>query len=141
MYIDEAYLQNAFGSAQVAALCPSAGELSTTIELAEAAIEGALTSAGYTTAVPSSVYTDTANVPKAIKLATYGAWLVHAHGRHGIEVPTDYRLFVTHFDRLQNGKLEIPGLPKNTTRAVDGIVTTSTDDVPPVFSRTRMAGF
>lgn len=149
MYIDEAYLQKAFGTDEVAALCPSADELSITIELAEAEVESALLMGGYSSAVPASVYASTAAVPKVVKLATYGAWLELAHLRRRKELPETAKRYTSKIGDIRTGALEIPGVPKNVSRAVGGVTATeSSSDVsesdgsrPPVFDRETMEGY
>jgi hypothetical protein len=146
VYIDQAYLEGAFGAAQVAALCPTSTDLDTTIELAEGAVESALTMGGYSAAVPSSVYTATSDVPKTIKLAAYGTWLALAHGRHAKAVPEDLRPHVALLDDIREGRLEIPNVPKIVERAVGGVTRTETDSSitdskPQIFSRSGMEGY
>ena len=148
MYIDSAYLNLTVGTARVSALCATAGEVDAVIELAEAKVESALKGAGYDTAVPSSVYTDTDDVPKQIKLASLGLWLVLAHGRHNRTVPNDPSLkeIVDTWRQLHAGELEIPELEKNVARAVGGVIATEADpdttgSVPQVFTRESMEGY
>lgn len=146
MYIDEEYLEDAFGAEQVAALCTTAGELATTIELAHGLVEGALTSGGYGAAVPASVYTTTDDVPATIKLAAYGAWLALAHGRNGKTVPIDLKPTIASIDDIREGKLEIPGVAKDVERAVGGVVKDEADASistakPQIFGRTSMEGY
>jgi hypothetical protein len=152
VYLDSTYLDNAIGTARVAALCPTGTEVDTVVELAEAKVESALVAAGYDSAAPSSVYASVATVPKQIKLATVGLWLVLAHARHNRTVPNDpaFAEFISSWTRLSAGELEIPSLKSavNTVRAVGGIVSTETDpnvsvadgSRPPVFTRSTMSG-
>ena len=127
MYLTKAYLELAFGATNVATLCESDDEIDTTIELAEAEVEGALAMGGYTTAYPSSVYTAIEDVPKIVKLAAYGAWLELAHLRNRKELPATASIYTKKIAVLASGDLEIPGLPQNTRRAPGGVDFTQAD--------------
>lgn len=148
MYLTEAYLQSALGTEEVAKWCPTAGELATTIELAEAEVEGALRVGGYTALVPPSVFTAIGDVPPAVKLAALRAWLILAHDRKGIPVEKEtldgWRRPILD---LREGLIEIDSTV-DTTRAPGGMSFTpsaaSTDGTPtrePVFSGENMGDF
>lgn len=145
MYLTEQYLNDAYGAEQVAAMCPTAGALSTTIELAEGSVESALRIGGYSTLVPSSVFSTIASVPAPIKLAAYRQWLILVHERHGISVEEEtMKMWVQPIDDLRLGAIEIDA-PVDTVRAVggnsftEGGTSSSTRD--PVFAGERMGDF
>lgn len=149
MYLTKAYLEKAYGATQVAALCATDDEIDTTIELAESEVESALEMGGYSNAVPASVYAAIGDVPKIVKLAAYGAWLELAHLRNGIQLPNEAQAYVRKIEDIRSGKLELPGLSKDTERAVGGIaVTESSTSIevsdgsrPQIFSRSGMDGY
>jgi hypothetical protein len=147
-YLTETYLQNLFGSDEVAALCPTAGELAAVISAASAETETALQNGGYSAAVPSTVYeSDLSDCPGAISLLAFGAWLELAHGRKRVEIPAQFLEYVRKLDLVRTGRMEIPGVDKDTTRTVGGVSFSSSDDDveaggrPHIFSRSNMAGF
>lgn len=152
-YIDETYVNEAFGADEVAVLCPTPAELARVIEMAEAETETALLNGGYPNAVPSSVYGSVAACPKAIRLLAYGAWIEAAHGRKRVEIPAGYLEYVRKLDLVRTGRMELPGVQKGGTdkdvgRVPGGILSTETSpDVegsrPPVFDRDafRRGGF
>jgi len=148
VYLTEAYLQSALGTDEVAKWCPTAGELATTIELAEAEVEGALRVGGYTALVPPSTFAAIGDVPAAVKLAAVRSWLILAHDRKGIPVEKDtldgWRRPILD---LREGLIEIDS-PVDTTRAPGGVSFTSTatssDGSPsrePVFAGENMGDF
>jgi hypothetical protein len=147
VYLTEAYLQSAIGTSEVAEYCPTAGELATTIELAEAEVEAALRVGGYTALVPPSTFAVIGDVPPAVKLAAVRSWLILAHDRRGIPIEKDTR---DEWRRpildLREGLIEIDSTV-DTTRAPGGMSftpSTSTDGSPtrePVFSGERMGDF
>jgi hypothetical protein len=146
VYINAEFLNAAYGTGQVTALCGTTEELTATIELAEAEVESALTMGGYSGAVPSSVYTAIGDVPKVVKLAAYGAWLELAHGRNSLEIPKEFQPYTRKIEDIRLGRLEIPGVPKVVGRAVGGVLTTETDDSieggkPQIFSRDALEGY
>lgn len=149
MYLTEAFLQDAFGSDQVAALCPTADELSTTIELAEAEVESALEQGGYESTYPSSVYAAIDDVPKQIKLAAYGAWLELAFLRTRRELPPEARPYTHKIELIRKGELSIPGVSRSTIRAPGGATATESSTSvqetsgarPAIFTRTTLAKF
>ena len=145
-YIDEAFLQDAFGSAQVTALCPTADELTATIELAEAEVHSAVVMGGYQSSAPGDYTPST--VPKVIKLAAYGAWLELAHLRMRKELPDSARAYTHKIELIRKGDLEIIGsdgvsVSKDTGRAVNGIQATDSTSTgrPTIFGRTSMEGY
>lgn len=148
MYLSEAYLNDAYGTDQVAAMCPTAGALSTTIQLAEAAVESALRIGGYTTLVPPSVFTDVDDVPAVVKLAAYRQWLILAHDRRGIPIEADtLKTWQDALGDLREGRIEIDAIV-NTTRGVGGNSFTDTTSTTssgqtraPVFSGENMGDF
>lgn len=149
MYIDETYLQEALGTAKVAALCPTANELARVIEQAHAETQSALMIGGYASAVPHTVYASVAAAPTEIRLAAFGAWLELAYGRNDLQLPEAYRAYVRKLEEIKAGKLEIQSVSKNTARAVGGVLfTESSESVsvdngsrPQIFNRKTMQGF
>ena len=147
MYLTEAWLQGAFGAEQVAALCPDATSVTTTIELAEAATEAALLVGGYTGATPSSVYAAIDDVPKQIKLAAYGAWLELAFARKLKALPQELEHLPAQLDDIRSGALQIEGVVKTGAAVVGGSTTTATTGTvesgarPVVFNRKTLKGF
>jgi hypothetical protein len=149
VYIDETYLQEALGTAKLAALCPSANELARVIEQAHAETQSALMIGGYASAVPHTVYASVAAAPSEIRLAAYGAFLELAYGRNDLALPEAFRAYVRKLEEIKAGKLEIQSVSKVTSRAVGGVsFTESSDDVtiesgsrPQVFNRKTMLGF
>ena len=147
MYLTEAWLQGAFGATQVAALCPDATSLATTIELAEAETEAALLVGGYTSATPSSVYTAIEDVPKQIKLAAYGSWLALAFARKVKPLPEELKHMPGALDDIRSGALQIEGVAKSGAAVVGGSTSTDTTGkvsdgaLPVVFNRKTMTGF
>lgn len=149
MYIDETYLQEALGTAKVAALCPTANELSRVIEQAHAETESALTIGGYSAAVPHTTYASVAACPDVISLAAFGAWLELAYGRNDLQLPEAYRAYVRKLEEIKAGRLEIPTVSKNTVRGVGGVTFTEASETvavdngsrPQVFNRKTMVGY
>lgn len=157
MYIDRDYLERAYGARPIVALVRKGLEdpddatavttaIETLIELAEAEVESALQIGGYDDAVPATRYGSVAAVPKVIKLACYGSWLELAHGRNGLELPQAFQAYTRKIEDIRTGKIEIPGVARNTVRAPGGMTSTdvsvdSPTGVPSMFSRDRMAGY
>lgn len=150
MYLTAEYLQEAFGAEQVEALCPTAAELARVIQQATTETETALQNGGYSSAVPSSVYTQLADVdpeitaagdcPGSISLLAFGAWIELAHGRRTLVVPEQYAAYIRKLDQVRNGKMDLPGVSKDTARAVGGVSWTESDpnvtgSHPQVFRR------
>lgn len=143
MYIDESYLQNAIGSAKLAALCPTSDELAAVIAQAHAETETALQNAGYTGAVPHTTYATVAACPAAISLAAFGAFMELAYGRNDLELPAAYRAYAQKLDLIRTGRMEIPSVTKSVARAVGGVsftessssVTVSDGSRPQIFNR------
>jgi hypothetical protein len=149
VYIDETYLQEALGSAKVAALCPTPGELARVIEQAHAETQSALMIGGYSAAVPHTVYANVAACPSEIRLAAYGAWLELAYGRVDLALPDAFRAYVGKLEELKRGDLEIQGVSKTVSRAVGGVSFTDSSETanvsegarPQVFNRKTLLGF
>lgn len=142
-YIDAKYLNEAFGAAEVNALCPTPNELARVIEMAEAETETALLNGGYGSAVPSSVFATVDDCPKAIRLLAFGAWVEAAHGRKRVEIPAQYLEYVRKLDQVRTGRMELPGVDKggvekNVGRGPGGVMSTPTtgpEGRPAVFDR------
>lgn len=148
MYLTQAYLEDAFGTEQVTALCETEGALATTIELAEAEaeVEAALRVGGYTKLVPPSVFAAITDVPKAVKLAAYRSWLILAHDRKRIPIEKDtLDQWKQPILDLRDGSIEIDSLV-DTTRAPGGVSFTAPGTITdpgrdPVFSAEKMGDF
>lgn len=147
-YIDATFLQNAFGSANVTALTATSGERDLLITLAQGEVYSALYNAGYQTdAAPDDFAADGSDCPDTIRLAALGAWLELAHLRKRKELPETARIYTARVELLRDGRMEVPGLTKTTTRAVGGVVrpdvTSEVSDGgrPAVFSRKKMDGY
>jgi hypothetical protein len=148
-YIDGTFLDNTFGSTNVTALCPTTTERDAVITMAEAAVYSALYNAGYQTdSAPADVTTST--VSDTVQLLTYRVWLELAHLRNQKSIPATLDLVLPKPSDLEKdgpGRLEIPGLTKNTARAVGGVSTTDvTSDREDggreaVFSGDKMTGW
>lgn len=149
MYIDETYLQEALGTAKVAALCPTANELARVIEQAHAETQSALMIGGYAAAVPHTVYSAVSDCPSEIRLAAFGAWLELAYGRNDLQLPEAFRAYVRKLEEIKAGRLEIQSVAKTTSRAVGGVLFTDASETtsvengarPQVFNRKTMVGF
>jgi hypothetical protein len=149
VYLTEAFLQDAYGATNVAALCPTAGELAITITLAEAEVASALEQGGYSTAIPASVYASIDDVPDQIKLAAYGAWLELAHLRQREPLPNEARAYANRIEQLRKGELTVPGAPRETVRAPGGATATDASSIsnessgarPAIFDRSTLEGF
>lgn len=139
MYLTQAYLESVFTADQVAALCPLSADVTTTIELAEAATEAALGVAGYTAAIPASTYSAIDDVPKQIKLAAVGAWLELAYGRNVKEIPEALKFYPGYLGKLESGSLQVEGVAKTGAAQVGG--TTATDTAGEVADGARPAIF
>lgn len=150
-YIDATFLNSAFGTTNVTALCGSAGEVSTVVGLAEAAVYAALWNAGYQTDSAPADFT-TATVPKTVQLLAYVTWIELAHLRKSKPTPealTRNLPKIADLDPDEAGRvrMEIPELTKSTTRAIGGVSTTdvTSDRVdggrPAVFGPDKMTGY
>lgn len=160
MYLTEAYLQEAFGALEVAALCPASGAtsaadvLARVIQQATAETETALQNGGYASAVPASIYTSLAaadgtaptstQCPAAISLLAFGAWIELAHGRRTIQIPEQYAAYVRKLDQVRSGRMELPGITKSVSRTVGGVSSTDTtsdscNSRPQIFGRKAFA--
>lgn len=154
MYLTEAYLQEAFGDDEVAALCPTPAALARVIQQATAETETALQNGGYRSAVPSTVYTQLAPIdpalaaagdcPASISLLAYGAWIEAAHGRKRVAIPDQFLEYVRKLDQVRSGKMELPGVSKDIGRAPGGVTASSssalvTSGRPPKFSRKQFS--
>ena len=149
-FLTSTILDDVLGSAKVAVLAPTAGAIAALIGLATAEVESALSIGGYTGAIPSTVYaSDAANCPKIIQLATFGAWLELAYGRHDLEIPESYRAYIQKIEDIRSGKIEIPTVARSVARAPGGVsFTESSPDVsvddgsrPSTFNRRTMQGY
>lgn len=149
MYIDETYLQEALGTAKVAALCPTANELARVIEQAHAETQSALMIGGYAAAVPHTVYAAVSDCPSEIRLAAFGAWCELAYGRNDLQLPEAFRAYVRKLEEIKAGRLEIQSVAKTTSRAVGGVLFTDSSETtsvlngarPQVFNRKTMVGY
>ena len=136
------------GSAKIGKLCPGGTkpDLATVIEMATAEVEGALVQGGYTGGYPETKYDVSASdCPKLIKLAAIGAFLELAYGLNELELPKEFAAYIQKIESIRKGDLEIPNVPKDTGRAIGGVLPTETTPGatgarPPVFSRSRDDG-
>ena len=149
-YITETILQETHGSALVAELCPTAGELSRTIAHATARVRTALMVGGYAAAVPETVYGASASdCPTEIIDLAARVWKRVAYTRRDLSIPEDQiRQIDAELADIREGRAEIKGVSRSTARAPGGITgtdgaltNTATDARPQLFSRSRMAGF
>lgn len=147
MYLTAEYLNELFGADEVIALCPTPSELARVISAAEAETETALANGGYSSAVPSSTYATLSSCPPAISLLAFGAWIELAHGRKRVEIPPSFLEYVRKLELVRTGRMEIPGVVKDSARTVGGVSFSSggsdvrTGGRPQVYSRKNMAGF
>lgn len=145
-YIDQSFLDDAFGAANVTALCPTAGELAAVISLAESEVESALWNAGYQTDSRAADLTP-ATTPDIVQLATFGAWLEIAHLRNRKELPEAAERYTNKLVAIEAGNVEIADFTKNVVRAVGGVakadVTSSSSDGgrPAIFTAKKMDGW
>lgn len=142
-FIDSTYLNNAYGSSNVAALCPTTDELNQAIASAESMVEAALILGGYSRRESSSVV---ATTPEIVKLACYGQWLQLAHLRHSLELPAQAWTWINLISAIRDGSIEIDGESRSTSRSAGGVSFTASDatvtgDSPQMFKRSRMVGY
>lgn len=144
-YIDATFLDEAFGAANVTALCPTAAERDRVIALADGEVYTALYNAGYqTAAAPGDVTPATTDAD--VQRLSFGIWLNIAHLRNRKELPPEARVYTDLLASVRDGSYELPGLTKTTSRAVGGVSTTnvsptSANGRPPIFDRKHMTGY
>lgn len=147
-YIDGDFLDDAFGSGNVTALCATSSEKALVIALAEAETYSALYNAGYqSSSSPDDFAADGSDCPDTVRLAAFGAWLELAHLRNRKELPPNAGVYTAKLAQIRDGSLEVPELTKDTERAVGGVVKTDTTSTvaaggrPPLFDRGSMEGY
>ena len=138
-YITQQYVEDMIGADKALDLVPTAAEMSRAIAYATTQVEMALQSAGYTTAVPATVYaSDASDCPDSISALAFAAWAKHAYSRNDIgDVPGDVWAAWKQVDDLRNGTLELPGMTRSTSRSVGGFSSTSTTASPRIFRDLR----
>jgi hypothetical protein len=151
-YIDQTILEDSLGVSVVAELTGSdADTLTRLIAHASARVRTALQIGGYTAAVPETVYASNASdCPAEIVELTSRVWKRIAYARRDLSIPEDQiREIDAELADLREGRIEIKGLTRATTRAPGGIdrtetstsVTVANGSRPQIFSRTRMTGW
>lgn len=154
-YITQAIVEADLGADVVARLTRgSASKLARYITAAEARVASALQIGGYTAAVPSTVFASNASdCPAEITEIALRVFKRLAYERGAdLSIPVDQvKALDEELAELRDGRTEIKGLARATSRAPGGITatdgdpaSTSTSDPrwrPQVFARSRMTGF
>lgn len=151
-YITETILDEALGADVVAELTGSdADTLARLIDYASARVRAALVIGGYTAAVPETVYlTDASDCPNEIVELASRVWKRIAYTRRDLSIPEDQiREIDAELADIRDGRVEIKGAPRSTSRGTGGIsktetstsVTLANGSRPQVFSRSRMTGW
>lgn len=151
-YVTETILEEAHGVAEVAELTGSdADTLARLIDYASARVRSALQIGGYTAAVPETVYASNASdCPNEIVELTSRVWKRIAYTRRDLSIPEDQiREIDAELADIREGRVEIKGVARATTRGTGGIsktetstsVTLANGSRPQVFSRSRMTGW
>lgn len=154
-YITQALVEADLGVALVTRLTRgSASKLASFLRSSEARLESALTIGGYAAAVPATVYAaDASNCPPAITELALRVFKRFAYERGAdLSIPEDQiRALDAELADLREGRVEIKGLARSTSRAPGGVAATDGDPEsstpsdsrwrPQVFARSRMGGF
>lgn len=148
-YLTSAIVEDEIGADKADALTGGSSDtMARLIAVASARVRAALVIGGYTAAVPETVYaSDASDCPEEITDLAMRMWLRVAYARRDLSIPEDQvELADQILADVREGRIEIKGVSRATSRAPGGITvsdtsTTSTSGRPQVFSRSRMAGF
>ncbi|AKF08885.1 hypothetical protein [Sandaracinus amylolyticus] len=66
-------------------------------------------------------------IPEVVKLATFGQYVLKAHGRKRIAVPEQWRVEVNLAEGIRSGAVAIPELAADLEEAIGGITASESD--------------
>lgn len=138
-YLTGTTIGDAMGIDKRDALCPDASSLAKLIGQATAIAEAALSVGGYGQHTADTYAADASDCPEMLQLMAYGAFVQFTYVRS--DLPQDAQLAINLLNDMREGKLEIPGLSRSTSRQPGGVRVSSTTTLPQMLSRSRMGGW
>lgn len=138
-YLTSDTIADAMGAAKRDALAPSVDALAKLISQATAIAEAALSVGGYGQHTADTYAADASDCPEMIQLMAYGAFVQFCYVRS--DIPQDAQLAINLLTDMREGRLEIPGLSRSTSRQPGGVRVSSVTTLPQVLGRARMGGF